>query len=142
MSEANLRRIYAQPWVMVGSDASIRSPQGPLAADHPHPRAYGTFPRFLRMVQDEGLMPLAEAIRRITSLPAEAFGVQGRGRIALSAFADLVVFDPAALCDHATFAAPHAFSSGVQQVWVNGRCCYDHGRCTGNRGGCVLQSRF
>ena len=142
MSEANLRRIYTQPWVMVGSDASIRAPQGPLAADHPHPRAYGTFPRFLRLVQDEGLLPLPEAIRRITSLPADVFGLQGRGRIAASAFADLVVFDPASVRDHATFAAPHAFSSGVRQVWVNGRCCYDGGRFTGDRGGRVLQSRF
>ena len=139
LSEANLRRIYAQPWVMVGSDASIRALQGPLAADHPHPRAYGTFPRFLRMVQDEELMPLPEAIRRLTSLPAEAFGLRGRGRIAPGAFADLAVFDPVAIRDCATFAVPHAFSSGVQQVWVNGRCCYDHGRFTGNRGGRVLR---
>ncbi|MEO5368011.1 MAG: amidohydrolase family protein, partial [Magnetococcus sp. WYHC-3] len=142
MSEANLRRIYAQSWVMVGSDASIRAPQGPLAADHPHPRAYGTFPRFLRMVQDEGLLSLPEAIRRITSLPADAFGLQGRGRIAPGAFADLVCFDPQTIRDCATFAAPHALAQGVRQVWVNGRCCYDQGRCTGVRGGCVLQSRF
>jgi len=87
-------------------------------------------------------MPLPEAIRRITSLPAEAFGLQGRGRIAPAAFADLAVFDPDALHDQATFAAPHAYSSGVLQVWVNGRCCYDHGRFTGDRGGRVLQSRF
>jgi len=128
--------------VMVGSDASIRAPQGPLAADHPHPRAYGSFARFLRMAQDEGLLPLPEAIRRITRLPADVFGLRERGRIAAAAFADLVVFDPADVRDHATFAAPHAFSSGVRQVWVNGRCCYDHGRFTGARGGRVLQSRF
>ncbi|MEI8243533.1 MAG: D-aminoacylase [bacterium] len=142
MSGANLRRIYAQPWVMVGSDASLRAPEGPLAADHPHPRAYGTFPRFLRLVQDENLMPLPEAIRRITSLPADAFGLRDRGRIKAGAFADLAVFNPAAMRDAATFAAPHVFSSGVRQVWVNGRCCYDHGRFTGDRGGRVLQSRF
>ncbi|MEI6211952.1 MAG: D-aminoacylase [bacterium] len=139
MSEANLRRIYAQPWVMVGSDASIRALEGPLAADYPHPRAYGTFPRFLRLVQDEGLLPLPEAIRRITSLPAEAFGLQGRGRIEPGAFADLVCFDPATICDCATFAAPQAYSRGVRQVWVNGRCCYNQGRFTGQRSGRVLQ---
>lgn len=142
MSADNLRRIYTQPWVMVGSDASIRAPQGPLAADHPHPRAYGTFPLFLRMIQDERLMPLSEAIRRITSLSADAFGLRGRGRLQPTAFADLVLFDPHTLCDHATFAAPHVFSTGVRNVWVNGRCCFDQGRCTGDRGGCVLQSRF
>lgn len=141
MSEANLRRIYAQPWVMVGSDASLRALEGPLAADYPHPRAYGTFPRFLRMIQDEGLMPLPEAIRRITSLPADAFGLQGRGRVMPGAFADLVCFDPVAIRDCATFAAPRAYSCGVRQVWVNGCCCYDQGRFTGQRGGRVLQSR-
>jgi N-acyl-D-amino-acid deacylase len=142
MSEKNLRRIYAQPWVMVGSDASIRAPEGVLSMDHPHPRAYGTFPRFLRLVQDEKLMTLPEAIRRITSLPADAFGLQGRGRIAEGAFADLVLFDPAAMRDRATFAQPHQLSEGVRQVWVNGRCCFTGGHFTGARGGRVLQSRF
>lgn len=138
MSEANLRRIYAQPWVMVGSDASIRAPQGPLAADHPHPRAYGTFPRFLRLVQKEQLMPLAEAIRRLTALPAAAFGLKDRGRIAAGAFADLVLFDPAAVRDLATYAQPHALAEGVRQVWVNGGCCFADGRFTGVRCGQVL----
>lgn len=142
MSEANLRRIYAQSWVMVGSDASIRSPEGPLGADHPHPRAYGTFPRFLRLVQDEALMSLEEAVRRITSLPADAFGLQGRGRVVSGACADLVLFDAAAIRDRATFVEPHVFSSGVRQVWVNGRCCYANGRFTGERGGRILQSAF
>jgi len=142
MSEANLRTIYRQPWVMVGSDASIRSPNGPLSMDHPHPRAYGTFPRFLRLTQDENLMPLSESIRRITSLPAGAFGLKGRGRIATDFYADLVLFDPSRIKDQATFANPHVFSTGILQVWVNGRCCYDHGRLTGERGGCVLKSTW
>jgi N-acyl-D-amino-acid deacylase len=142
MSEANLRRIYAQPWVMVGSDASIRALQGPLRADHPHPRAYGAFPRFLRLVQDEGLLTLPEAIRRLTSLPADAFGLQGRGRVVPAALADLVLFDPVEICDQATFAAPHVYSRGVRQVWVNGCNSYEHGQCTGRRAGRMLQSRF
>jgi N-acyl-D-amino-acid deacylase len=142
MSEENLRRIYAQPWVMVGSDASLRAPRGVLAEDHPHPRAYGTFPRFLRMVQDERLLSLPEAIRRITGLPADAFGLEGRGRIAVGAFADLVLFDPAAIRDQASFAQPHRFSEGVRRVWVNGRGCFTEGRFTGVRAGELLQSRF
>ena len=93
-------------------------------------------------MQDEALLPLPEAIRRITSLPADAFGLRGRGRLAAGAFADLVIFDPATVRDQATFAAPHAYSQGVEQVWVNGRCCYEQGRMTGDRGGRVLQSRF
>ena len=136
-----MRRIFAQPWVMVGSDASIRSPNGPLGADHPHPRAYGAFPRFLRLAQDERLMPLAEAIRRVTGLPAAAFGLRDRGRIAVNACADLVLFDPVAIRDHATYAHPHAFSTGVRQVWVNGGCSYADGRCTGVRRGRVLDAK-
>ena len=138
MCEANMRRIYAQPWVMVGSDASIRAPQGPLGADHPHPRAYGTFPRFLRLAQDEKLMSLAEAIRRLTSLPAAAFGLNDRGQIAVGMSADLALFDPDALRDLATYAQPHAFAAGVRQVWVNGDCCYADGHFTGVRRGQVL----
>ena len=133
-----MRRIYAQPWVMVGSDASIRAPQGALGADHPHPRAYGTFPRFLRLAQDEKLMSLAEAIRRLTSLPAAAFGLNDRGQIAVGMSADLALFDPDALRDLATYAQPHAFAAGVRQVWVNGDCCYADGHFTGVRRGQVL----
>ena len=142
MSEANMRRVFAEPWVMVGSDASIERPTGPLAARYPHPRAYGTFPRFLRLVQDEHLMPLSEALRRCTSLAADAFGLPGRGRIAAGAFADVVVFDPAAVRDVATFGEPQQFAAGVRQVWTNGRLGYDNGRFTGDRGGVFLQSRF
>jgi N-acyl-D-amino-acid deacylase len=140
LCERNLRRIYAQPWVMVGSDASARAPTGPLADSHPHPRAYGAFPRFLRLVQDEKLMPLPEAIRRCTSLPADAFGLPGRGRLAVGAFADLVVFEPSAIRDHATYARPHQFATGVGLVVVNGRLSYEGGRFTGHRGGRLLQA--
>jgi N-acyl-D-amino-acid deacylase len=142
MSEDNLRRILAQPWVMVGSDASIRSPRGPLSADHPHPRAYGTFPRFLRLVQDETLLALPEAIRRLTSLPADAFGLRGRGRVVPGAAADLVLLDPEQIHDSATFSDPHRFSTGIRRVWVNGHCCFEDGRFTGDRAGQFLRAEF
>jgi N-acyl-D-amino-acid deacylase len=142
MSATNMRRIFGRPWVMVGSDASIRALQGPLAADHPHPRAYGSFPKFLRLIQDEKLMSLPEAVRRCTALPATAFGLQGRGQLAAGAFADVVIFDPAVVRDRATFAQPHAYAEGVKKVWVNGALCFDNGCCTGTRDGRVLKSAF
>lgn len=124
MSEANLRRIYSLPWVMVGSDASLRAPEGALSDDHPHPRAYGTFPRFLALCRDEGLMPLGEAVRRLASLPAQAFGLKDRGLVRTGGVADLCVFDPAAVKDAATFAEPHRFPAGIRHVLAAGRVAF------------------
>ncbi len=143
MCEANLRRIYAQPWVMPGSDASVRAPWGPLGEDHPHPRAYGTMPRFLRLMTGrvggfEKLCGLEEAIRRMTSLPAQTFGIRDRGHLKAGAFADLVVFDEAAFADMATYAQPHQFSVGVSQTIVNGVVAFSLGRFTGERRGRFL----
>lgn len=121
MSEANLKRIYSLPWVMVGSDASLRSPDGVLSDDHPHPRAYGAFPRFLAMCRDELNMPLPEAIRRITALPADVFMLADRGRIQMGHFADITVFDAAKLRDTATYAAPHSYPIGIRHVISSGR---------------------
>lgn len=121
MSAANLHRIYSLPWVMVGSDASLRSPDGVLADDHPHPRAYGTFPRFLAMCRDEMNIPLPEAIRRITSLPADAFMLSDRGRIQVDLLADITVFDALKLRDTATYAAPHSYPIGIRHVISSGR---------------------
>jgi len=121
MSEDNLRRIYSLPWVMVGSDASLRSPEGVLSDDHPHPRAYGTFPRFLAMCRDEKLMPLGEAVRRITSLPAHAFGLESRGMIREGFIADITVFNAEKIKDTATYAAPHSFPVGIRHVIAGGR---------------------
>lgn len=142
MSGANLRRIYTQPWVMVGSDASVRAPDGPLASDHPHPRAYGTFPRFLRRVLDGGVLSLPEAVRRITALPAEAFGLAGRGCLVPGAFADVAVFDPARVCDRATFAQPHQFPDALRWTVVNGAVVWADGAGTRARPGRVLQVRL
>ena len=126
MSEENLRRIYAEPWVMVGSDASIRAITGPLSRDYPHPRTYGTFVRFLRMALDNALpFTVEEAVRRLTLLPAQAFGLEGRGQLTEGAWADLAVFDPAAVRETATFADPHHYAEGCRLTVVNGQIAFD-----------------
>lgn len=137
-SEENLRLIYRQPWVAVGSDASLRSPTGPLSADHPHPRAYGTMPRFYRMAVDEHLMSAAEAIWRMTGLAAEAYGIAGRGQIATGFHADLAVWDPDTFDTTATYATPHRLASGMCQVVVNGTLTFDNGHFTGRRNGAII----
>jgi len=144
MCEANLHRIYGEPWIMPGSDASLRAPWGPLGQDHPHPRAYGTMPRFLRLLTGrvEGfakICGLEEAVRRMTSLPAQTFGLCGRGELKAGAFADIVVFGEAEFGDLATYAQPHQFASGVHQVVVNGAVSFDSGRFTGERRGRFLE---
>ena len=138
MDEANMLRFLECPWVMIGSDASLRSTSGPLSQDHPHPRAYGSFARLLRMALDGKSIPLSEMIRRMTSLPAESFRLKGRGRIVVGAAADICVFDPAQICDRATYEAPHAFSSGVRHLFVNGKQAVCDGELTDNRSGSVL----
>ncbi len=138
MSEANMWRILAEPWVMIGSDGSLRSPEGPLSHDHPHPRNYGTFPRFLRASLDGKTVPLAEAVRKMTSLPADHFRLTGRGRIARGARADLVVMDPARIRDLAGYAHPHQLSEGIETVLVNGTVTVRGERLTGDRDGRFL----
>lgn len=144
MCEANLHRIYSEPWIMPGSDASLRAPWGPLGKDHPHPRAYGTMPRFLRLLTGrvEGfakICGLEEAVRRMTSLPARTFGLRDRGELRTGTFADLVVFDEKTFSETSTYAQPHQFASGVWQVVVNGAVSYGNGRFTGARRGRFLE---
>ena len=138
MSPANTRRILQLPYMMIGCDASIRTPGGILGDDYPHPRTYGTFPRFLRMATDDGLLTLPEAIRRCTSLPAERFGLARRGRIANGYAADLAIFGMDALHDRSTFAAPHQLATGMQHVIINGTLSLSAGRLTHHRAGQVL----
>ena len=135
MSEANMWRILEQPYVMLGSDASLRAPWGPLAADYPHPRAYGSFPRFLRAALDGRTVSLEEAVRKMTSLPAAHFGLRDVGVLAEGAVADVVVFDPATVCDRSTYADPHQLASGITHVFVNGVATLSGGALTGNRAG-------
>ncbi|MBT3296327.1 MAG: D-aminoacylase [Verrucomicrobia bacterium] len=135
MSEANMFRVLAEPYVMLGSDASLRSPTGPLSHDYPHPRAYGSFPRFLRWALDGRTVALPEAVRKMTSLPAGQFGLHDRGVIAERKKADLVVFDAARVRDRADYGDPHQLSEGITHLVVNGVVTIRDGKLTGTRGG-------
>jgi N-acyl-D-amino-acid deacylase len=107
---------------------------------NPHPRAYGNFARLLgKYVRDEKLIPLEEAIRRLTSLPAANLKIQRRGRIAPGFFADVVVFDPARIADHATFERPHEYATGIVHVFVNGVPVLKDGEHTGAKPGRVVR---
>ena len=138
MSEDNLKKIYSRPWIVPGSDASLRAPWGPLGADHPHPRAYATMPEFYRRVRELGFSR-EETVARMTSVVADRFGIKGRGRIETGAFADLVVWDEAEFKAKATFTDPHQFTGGVRCVMVNGSIPYRDGAFTGDRGGRFLE---
>lgn len=139
MSEENVRRQIQLPWMAFGSDAGAVAPEGRVLQTMPHPRAYGTFARLLgRYVREEGLVPLEEAIRRLTSFPADNLRLAGRGRLAPGAFADVVVFDPAAVEDRATFAQPHQLAVGVEHVYVNGVRVLSGGEPTGALPGRVV----
>lgn len=132
MSEDNLRRFLTHPLCMVGSDSAVRGFSGVTAQGRPHPRAFGTFPRYLgKYVIGEGLMPLQEGIRRITSLPARTFGLSGRGLVREGFFADVVVFDPSAIRDRATFGDPFRPPDGIRYVLVNGAVAVSDGELSG-----------
>ncbi len=140
MDEANVRKNVALPWTSFGSDASSLAPEGVFLLSQPHPRAYGNFARLLgRYVRDERLLPLQEAIRKLTSLPAENLGLKDRGRLAERCFADIVVFDAATVADHATFAEPHQYATGFRHVWVNGTQVLKDGEHTGAKPGRVVR---
>jgi N-acyl-D-amino-acid deacylase len=132
MSEENVRKQIALPWMAFDSDAGSMAPEGENLNNNPHPRAYGNFARLLgKYVRDEQIIPLEEAIRRLTSFPAENLGVVNRGRLAPGYFADIAVFDPATIQDHATFEEPHQLSTGVHHVFVNGGHVVNDGAHTG-----------
>jgi N-acyl-D-amino-acid deacylase len=131
--------VLEHPWGMVGSDASCRTPSGVLGRAHPHPRAYGTFPRFFhRYVTEKGSLSLGEAVRKCTSLPASMFGLGKRGLLREGYAADIVVFDPDRIRDRATFPKPHQFPAGIDFVLVNGRPVISHGNHTGEKPGRFL----
>ncbi len=140
IDEANVRRQVALPWVSFGSDEGAPAPEGVFLRSNPHPRAYGTFARLLgHYVREEGLVPLAEAIRRLSSLPAENLRLRDRGRLTPGYFADVVVFDPATVIDHASYERPHQLATGVRHVFVNGVQALRDGEHTGAFSGRVVR---
>lgn len=139
MSEANLVKQLKLPWVSFGSDAGSMSPEPPFTKANPHPRAYGNFARLLgKYVRDEKVIPLEEAIRRLTGLPATNLELDRRGFLREGMFADIAVFDPAAIADKATFEKPHQFAVGMKHVFVNGGHVLKDGEHTGAKPGRAL----
>jgi N-acyl-D-amino-acid deacylase len=140
MTEENVRKLIVLPWVSFGSDEQSIATEGLFLKSFPHPRAYGNFSRLLgKYVRDEKLMPLEEAIRKLTSLPANNMKIQKRGMLTNGYFADIVVFDPQKINDHATFINPHQYSTGVSDVFVNGRQVLKNGEHTGIMPGRIIR---
>ena len=140
MSEDNVRRQAQQPWMSFGSDAGAPATEGVFLQSNPHPRAYGNVARLLgRYVRDEKLMPLEEAVRRLSALPASSLKLRKRGLLEEGFFADVVVFDPATVADHATFEQPHQYATGVRDVFVNGVAVLRGGEHTGATPGRVVR---
>ncbi len=140
MSEENIAKKIAQPWVSFGSDAGSMAPEGNFIKSNPHPRGYGNFARLLgKYVRDESVIPLEEAVRRLTSLPASNLSIRRRGLLEPGYYADVVVFDPATIQDHATFAEPHQYATGVLHVFVNGEQVLRAGEHTGATPGRVVR---
>ena len=132
MSEDNIRKEVVLPWVSFGSDAESEAPEGVFLKSNPHPRAYGNFARVLaKYTRDEKLMPMAEAIRKLSGLPAANLGLKHRGNLKPGYFADIAVFDPAKIQDHATFDKPHQYATGMVHVFVNGTQVLKDGEHTG-----------
>lgn len=140
MSEENIEKQIALPWVAFDSDAASMAPVPPFTDAGTHPRAYGNFARLLgKYVRDRKVIPLEEAVRRLTSFSTSNLGIENRGMLAEGYFADVVVFDPATIADHATFEEPHQYSTGVVHVWVNGGQVLREGEVTGAMTGRVVR---
>ncbi len=139
MSEDNIRKQIALPWLSFGSDSGSLAPDGVFLKSSPHPRAYGNFARLLgKYVREEKIIPLEEAIRRLTSFPAANLKLDRRGSLREGYFADLVVFDPNTIQDHATYQNPHQYATGVVHVFVNGVQVLKDGEHTGAKPGRVV----
>jgi len=138
-AEENIRKLVPLPWISFGSDEAAQAPEGVFLKSMPHPRAYGNFARLLgKYVREEKLLPLEEAIRKLTSLPATNLGLDLRGLLREGYFADVVVFDPQIIADRATYEKPHQYAVGVRHVFVNGAQVLKDGEHTGARAGRAL----
>jgi N-acyl-D-aspartate/D-glutamate deacylase len=139
MSEENVKKQLRKPWISFGSDEASQAPESPFTKSNPHPRAYGNFARVLgKYVRDEKVIPMNEAIRRLSGLPATNLGLDHRGFLKEGMFADVVVFDPSTITDHATFEKPHQYATGVKHVFVNGVQVIKNGEHTGAKPGRAL----
>ena len=142
MSEENVRREVALPWVSFGSDEAAPAPQGVFLKSNNHPRAYGNFARVLaRYVRAEQALSLPQAVHKLAALPAANLSLQDRGLLKAGYFADVVVFDPATVQDHATYERPHQLATGVADVWVNGVRALRNGEATGAASGRAVRGR-
>jgi N-acyl-D-amino-acid deacylase len=142
MSEDNVRRQTALPWMSFGSDEQGAAPEGVFLESASHPRAYGNFARlFAKYVRDEKVLSVEEAVRKLTSLPADNLSLKDRGRLVKGAYADVVVFDPKTIQDHSTFQKPHQLSTGVAHVIINGGVAFKDGAPTGAATGRVVHGR-
>jgi len=139
MSEENIKKEIKKPWISFGSDEASQAPEGVFLKSNPHPRAYGNFARVLgKYVRDEKVIPLKEAIHKLSGLPATNLGLNHRGFIKEGMSADLVVFDPATIADRATFEEPHQYAVGMKHVFVNGVQVLKDGEHTGAKPGRAL----
>ena len=139
MSEDNVKKEVAKAWISFGSDEASQAPEPPFTKSNPHPRAYGNFARVLgKYVRDEKVIPMKEAIHRLSGLPATNLGLDHRGFVKEGMFADVVVFDPATIADHATFEKPHQYAVGMKHVFVNGVQVIKDGEHTGAKPGRAL----
>jgi N-acyl-D-amino-acid deacylase len=142
MSEDNVRREVALPWVSFGSDEAGDAPEGVFLLSAAHPRAYGNFARvFAQYVRRDHALTVQEAVRKLSALPADNLSLADRGRLVKGKFADVVVFDPDSIQDHATYDKPHQLSTGVSDVLINGRFALRDGRATGSATGRVVRGR-
>ncbi len=139
MSEENTAKVLAYPYCAVASDGSARATEGPLSEGHPHPRNFGTFPRVLRYyVREKRILTMADAIRKMTSLPADIVGLRDRGRLTPGYQADIVIFNPETVADRATFTQPKQYPVGIDYVLVNGQVVIEQGEHTNALPGQIL----
>src|SRR6516164_5359563 len=139
MSEENVKKELRKPWISFGSDEASQAPESPFTKSNPHPRAYGNFARVLgKYVRDEKVLSMSDAIHRLSGLPASNLGLDRRGFLKEGMFADVVVFDPATITDHATFEKPHQYATGMKHVFVNGVQVIKDGEHTGAKPGRAL----
>jgi N-acyl-D-amino-acid deacylase len=142
MSEDNIRKQVALPYVSFGSDESAQEPEGVFLKSNPHPRAYGNFARVLaKYVRDEHVVPIEKAVRKLSALPASNLSLRDRGMLKAGDYADVVVFDPKTIQDHATFEKPQVFATGVSEVFVNGVEALKDGEPTGAHSGRFVRGR-